>query len=204
MIRGKPRLGCLGRVVLLCVLGAVAVTAIDAVFAPWSFFLGGNVHLLPVWQGIGRLHATSGDYVLYFWLSPAPGGRTFNFPYFTGWSYLCTPRGERFQLRIRGGMHEHPGIDTNGKEMHLTLYRRPWYFGWVGRWDDRPSLDLRGRWQNPNLVMNDGGSLSQAFLPNATLYHGPRRDQPAAREKLPLVLHETGWSGWFSDCRAGQ
>jgi hypothetical protein len=59
---------------------------------------------------------------------------------------------------------------------------------WTGNWD-RPRLTLRGRWQNPDLVMNDGGTLSAAFLPDGRLYDGPPRNQPRAREPLPVVFH---------------
>jgi len=202
--RRTGRLGCLGRFVLFLVLGTVTLNLIYAVFAPWSFFLGGRFHPIAVWQGIGRMHASSGDYVVYFWISPVPGGRTFNFPTFRGWGDLCTPRGERLPLRVAASMHEHPGIDTNGKDVSVSLYRRPWYYRWTGVWDDRPRLEFRGRWQNPELVMNDGGTLSKAFLPDGTLYLGPARNQPAARETVQLVVHEAAWSGWFSDCRTGQ
>jgi hypothetical protein len=195
-------LGCLGRLLALCVLGAVAAALIAAVFAPWSFFLGGHFHLLPIWEGTARLKASSGEYVLSFWISPQPGGRTYNFPYFTGWARLCTPRGERYSLRVTGGMHEHPGTDTNGKDMHLEFYRRPWYYGLSGNWDRRPRLDLRGRWENPDLVMSDGGSLSRAFLPDGTLYQGPPQRQPAARETLRVVFHETALSLSLPGCPA--
>ncbi len=201
-IAAKPRLGCLGRLLVYMLLGTLALVLITAVFAPWGFFLGGRFHVLPLWQGIGRLRAPSGDYVLYFWISPAPGGRTYNNPYFRGWGYLCTPRGQRFSLRVTGGLHEHTGIDTNGKAMRLEFYRRPWYWRWAGTWDRRPRLDLNGRWQNPDLVMDDGGTLSQAFRADGTLYQGPPNPRPAARVKLPIVFHETGWLGWLDDCRA--
>lgn len=186
--------------VVFFVLGMIAVGLIMAIFAPWGFYLGGKFHVFPVWQGVGRFHASSGDYVLYFWLSPTRSGRTFNFPSFAGWGTLCTPRGERFKLRVTGGMLEKTGIDSNGKAMHLSLHRRPWYYTFTGTWDSRPRLDLRGRWENPDLVLEDGGTLSRAFLPDGSLYQGPPRNQPAAREKLRIVLHETGWLGFVSSC----
>jgi hypothetical protein len=198
----QRRLGCLPRFILYLVLGMVAIALITALFAPWGFFLGGRFHILPVWQGIGRMHASSGDFVLYLWISPTSSGRTYNYPAFNGWGTLCTPRGEQFKLRVTGGMHERTGIDSNGKAMRISLHRRPWYYGLTGTWDSRPRLELRGRWQNPDLVMDDGGSLSRAFLPDGRLYQGPPRNQPAAREKLELVLHETGWLGFVSGCRA--
>jgi hypothetical protein len=197
--------GCLGRFVLMLAAGLVAgtvlIAAIDWLFAPWSFYLGGTTHVLPVWQGLARVHASSGDYTLYLWMSPARGGRTFNLPTFTGWAALCTPRGERFPLRLRANMFEHPGTDTNGKEMRIELYRSPWYGSWTGVWDHRPQLTFRGRWQDADLVTNDGGSLSVAFLPDGRLYDGPLRTQPRARETLPVVIHGVPWTAWFPDCR---
>src|SRR5262252_3523587 len=102
--------GCLGRFVRIAVLGFVAgvalIVAIDWLFAPWAFYLGGTFHVLPVWQGTATIHASSGDYTLYLWMSPTRGGRTFNLPVFNGWAALCTPRGERFPLRLRANMFE--------------------------------------------------------------------------------------------------
>ncbi|HEX6463547.1 MAG TPA: hypothetical protein VFZ98_03815 [Vicinamibacterales bacterium] len=172
----------------------------DRVFYPWSFYFGGKSHLLPVWEGTARLHSSSGDYTLYLWMSPSRGGRTFNFPAFRGRASLCTPRGERYSLWLRAWMSEHPGTDTNGKEMRIELYRRPWYSGLAGTWDHRPQLTLRGRWQNPDFVANDGGTLSIAFLPDGRVYDGPVQRQPRARETLPVVLHEAPWR-WLADCR---
>jgi len=183
--------------------GSVFLVAIDFVFAPWAFYFGGSRHLIPVWQGIGRMRGPAGDYVLYVWFAPTPGGRTFNLPAVRGWGYLCTPRGERLELRLSGGMTQKTGIDSNGKEMRLELYRRPWYWGLTGTWDRRPRLELRGPWRNPNLELDDGGSLSRAFVADGTVYTGPARNQPRAGEHVTVVLHETSsWFGWTADCRA--
>jgi hypothetical protein len=194
--------GCLTRLVLVLVVGIALVVAIDAIFAPWSFFLGGKFHILPVWEGMGTLHAHSGDYVLSIWMAPAPAGRTFNLPHFRGYGYLCTPRGERYVLRLSADMQQHPGIDTNGLAMDIDMYQRRWNYSWT--LEGRPRLALRGRWRNPDLVMDDRGSLSRAFLPDGTVYLGPVRNQPLARETLTIVLHQTPWSAWFEDCRAGK
>jgi hypothetical protein len=195
----RRKLGCLTQLVLLLVLGAVLVVGIDAIFAPWAYYLGGRFHVLPVWQGAGTLHAASGDYVLQLWMAPEPGGRTFNFPYWRGWATLCTPRGERYSLRLSASMFEHPGVDTNGQRMEISMYTRPWNYSFGG--DARPRLTLRGRWQNPDLVMDDGGGLSRAFQPDNTVYRGPGSRQPPARETVPIVVRETPWTAWLSDCR---
>jgi len=62
-------------------------------------------------------------------------------------------------------------------------------------------LTFRGRWQNPNLVVDDGGTLTRAFLPDNTVYHGPSSRQPQPRETLSLTLHEIPWTSLLADCR---
>jgi hypothetical protein len=199
-------LGCLGRLLGILLLGLVGgtvlVVAIDWVFTPWSFYFGGSFHVMPVWQGAARLHGPSGDYTLYLWISPTRGGRTYNLPAFNGWASLCTPRGERYPMRLRAYMFEHPGTDTNGREMRVELSHRPWYWTLAGSGDYRPRLTLRGRWQNPDFVANDGGTLSIAFLPDGRLYEGPAKSRPRNPEAVPVIFHEVPWTTWFSDCRA--
>lgn len=198
--------GCLTRFVLLLAAGVAAgfvfVVAIDYVFAPWSFYLGGQFHVVPGWQGLGTLHTDAGDYVLYVWFTPEPNGRgsMFYFPYFRGNGFLCTPRGERFPMRLSAGLGEHPGTNTNGMRMSMSMYWRPWNY--VFKNDNRPRLTFRGRWQNPDLVMDDEGSLSRAFLPDGTVYRGPARNQPRTGKPVTVVFHAVPWSHWWNDCRA--
>src|SRR3954465_6164529 len=65
---------------LLLKLAALALLAfgfpflLDAVLAPWAFFMGGHFHLNPKWAGWGRMHSnTSGDYAIYITISPSFG-----------------------------------------------------------------------------------------------------------------------------------
>lgn len=197
-------LGCLGRMLGILLLGvaggSVLLVAIDFAFAPWSFQMGGAPHTLPVWHGESRMHASSGDYTLYLWIQPARGRRRSNYPLFAGTAWLCTPRGERYQLRLRAYMFEHPAATgTNGMEMRIEMYQRRWFWSFNG--SGRPELTLRGRWQNPDFVANDGGTLSKAFLPDGRLYEGPAANQPRPRETVAATLHEVPWTAWFSDCR---
>ncbi len=193
-------LGCLSRLLFAVVVVVVLTGATAAVFAPWSYFLGGRFHLIPLWQGRGQVRTRAGDYVVYFWIMPAPGGRTFNTPRFRGWAYVCTPKGERLSLRTTAVLRGHDGADTNGKGMHVSMYSRPWYYSFTGTWDRRPELEFEGKWQNPDLVTNDVGSVSRSFLPDGSVYRGPPRDRPRG-EPVPVVFHETEWSGWWSGCR---
>jgi len=198
----KPRLGCLGSLVAFFALGTLALLLIYAVFVPWAFFLGGRFHVLAYWQGWGRLHSkTSGDYVLFVRFYPTPGGAHSPGNWVRGVAYLCTPRGEHFQLRLGGGMGKHLKLSTDGEAMHLYMYNRPWFYAFSPA-DDRPGLDLHGRWQNPNLVMDDGGSISRAFLPDGQAYLGPKRSQPATRETLQVTLTEGSYSEFESACQA--
>ena len=186
----------------MLLLAGIVVVAIDWVFAPWSFYLGGTFRPVPLWQGRANIHAPSGDYVLYLWMSPTPSGsRIYNHPYFRGSAALCTPRGERYVLQLRASMFERPGTDTNGKEMRVEVYRRPWNYSFTGTWDHRPELVLRGRWRNPDLVTSDGGTLAASFKPDGSLDDSARRRQASEHDQVPVVIHEVPWSTWFGDCR---
>jgi len=196
-------LGCLTQTLLVFALTAAVMVAAQWVFASWAFFLGGHFHPIPVWQGIARTHAPSGDFVVYVWFTPSGHSRVSNLTTFTGGGTVCSPRGERFSLTLYAVVTEHHGRDTNGAPVRIEMHRRPWY-SIIGTWHHRPRLKLSGRWQNPDLVMNDDGTLSQAFLPDGRLYDGPPSRQPAARESLPLVFHETPWTLVAPGCQASR
>jgi hypothetical protein len=150
---GLGCLGCLGKMVGYLVgfgiLGFILLLAIDAVFLPWSFHMGGRFHPIPMWRGWGRMHSGSGhDYALYVWFEPyhhsGRGGTAINAagPEVVGWGELCTPQGEHYELRVRGYLPRNIGASTDGQRMELDAYRRPWYYGFVGRWDEGPTLNF--------------------------------------------------------------
>jgi hypothetical protein len=73
-MQGPPRksgscLGDVGKLFILLVLVAIGYLVVIAVFAPWVYYLGGNFHLMPYWQGWGTLQAPSGNFTLYVFLS---------------------------------------------------------------------------------------------------------------------------------------
>lgn len=217
---GAPRvrlgcLGCLGKMFLylvgLLVLGSVLVLAIDAVFMPWSFNMGGSFHLIPMWRGWGKMHSASGgDYVLYVWFEPYhhSGRRGVSIssagPEVVGWGTLCTPRGESYKLRVTGYMEKRIGASTDGIRMDMRVYRRPWYYSFAGRWDERPSLGFRGAWHNPDLVLDDGGSLEHAFNPDGTLRAGPTYFPVFSKPGVLLTLHEGNRDEFEAACREAQ
>lgn len=191
-------LGCLGKLALYLALGMVLVLGITASFKPWGFFLGGKFHILPSWQGWGILHAKSGKYVLRVDLNTnIQGQRSSDL---RGMAYLCTPRGERFRLNLIGNMRKHLKLSTDGEAIHLGMSYLPYGSSFSG--DARPSLELRGRWQNPNLVMDDNGSISRAFEPDGSVYRGHDRNRPYPGEIVPVTLTEGTTSEFDAACAA--
>jgi hypothetical protein len=193
----KPRFGCLTGLLIVLLLGTVVYFGIPAVFYPWSFFMGGRFHLLPGWQGWGRMHSTTaGDYLLYVWMQADSRGRQHS-SQLKGRAILCTPRGEKFPLTLSGGFEKHMGTDTNGKTGHLSMYTRHILSG-----DDRPRLELYGMWHNPDLVMDDHGTLANDFQPDGTLWAGKSKDRQSHHETLSITLHEGKASDFEAACAA--
>ena len=132
-------------------LGTATYLLILAVFAPWGYFLGGSFHLIPMWQGWGKLHAKSGDFVLLVYMYPSSPGRVLGYPSVTGSASLCTPRGERFSLNLTGGFDiKQIGLNTDHQSMDLHMYYRAALLGSFTT-ERRPRFDLHGDWRNPNL-----------------------------------------------------
>lgn len=194
--RKNPRLGCLGSIIAFALLGTLAVLMIDGLFAPWGFYLGGHLHILPYWRGWGRMHtASSGDYLVFVSMWPAPGKY---YAHMTGTGELCTPRGERITLRVGADMDKHIGSDMQGKAIRIYMYHRPYLAGL--NTNRRPRIDLHGQWQNPNIVLNDRGTLLTEFKPDGTLY--PDGKEPARNEVVQITLKDGSRDDYSAACAA--
>jgi hypothetical protein len=202
--RKKRRVGCLGclwQVGLILVLGSILLVAMTGVFYPWAFYLGGKFHITPYWQGWGHLHAKSGDYLLFVRIEPTSrGSRMYLETNLTGMAYLCTPRGERFPLHLGGGMRKHLNLSTDGEAIHLYMNYWPWYGQFIT--DRRPHLELRGHWRNPNLVMDDHGSISNAFQPDGSVYRGHDPNRPYSTQIVPVTFVPGSYSDFDRACAA--
>jgi hypothetical protein len=200
--RPRKRMGCLSSLVLLLLLGVFLTAAIDAAFAPWIYVVGGRLRLLPLWQGVGDAQTPSGRYRFYVWFSPSPNGSSIlPSTSIRGSGYLCTPRGERFRLRVTGGTGGRVWRDMDGRDFHLSAYHRPvgWQFSGSQNW--QPRLSLSGRWVGPDLVMNDQGSLAHAFLPDGTLNTKATSWYSKTDPGIAVTLTERAW--WWGgnvDC----
>jgi hypothetical protein len=183
------------------VIGCAFWLALTAVFAPWAFYLGGPFHITPYWQGVGKAHAKSGDYVLYVYVGPTPrGSRMYLETNLTGNAYVCTPRGESIWLTLGGGMRKHLDLSTDGEAIHLYMHHRTWKANFTN--DYAPSLEFQGHWRNPNLVMDDHSSIARAFQPDGTVYHGRGANRPYMTEIVPITFMQGSYSDYKAACSA--
>jgi hypothetical protein len=201
----QSRMGCLTRLVLtLLVVGAVIAGA-TYVFTPWAYYMGGRFHWFPAWSGVGRLHSNSGggDYAIYVYFYPK-STRWSGLRHVSGRAMLCTPRGERFNLNL-GGDFARPdggwrGHDLDGKSASFYMFNRTMGHIFNGK-SPKPELELRGRWSNPDLVLDDHSSIQRNFDHNATLYPDGK-SRPYLGEVSSITLHEGGKSDFEAACAA--
>jgi hypothetical protein len=192
----KARHGCVVQVLGALVLGVVVLMGIMAVFTPWGFYMGGHFHIIPSWTGWGQMHSKlAGDYAVLVTFSPKTG-RHLGLTHVSGNAVICTPRGEKFKLRLSGDIQNPHGTDLQGMTAHLYANNYSTFSG-----STAPSLDFRGRWNNPDLVLDDGGSLNRAFDPGGALVTNHHM-RPYKQEVVPLTLHEGSNSEFNAACSA--
>jgi hypothetical protein len=95
------------------------------------------------------------------------------------------------------------GLNTEGKKVYLYLYNRSGLSQYFGA-DRRPRLNLYGVWHNPDLVMDDHGSLSSEFEPDGRLYTGHSPHRPATREIVPVALRAGSRADFDAACAAAK
>lgn len=148
---GRDTMGSLDWLVVVLLITA----GVLSVYSPWVFFIGGRFTPLAQWTGYGKLHSSAGgDYGIYLYLSQhqseqvdtAFGAK----PNLKGSAILCTPQGAKYEYRVEGRVDA--WLHTEGKPTGLYL---------VNATAEKRSFDLRGKWRQGNLVMDDKGSLSR-------------------------------------------
>lgn len=204
--RPKSRLGCLGclpRLLLTLILGLVLVGLITAVFAPWGYFLGGKFNLFAYWQGWGTLNTKTVKYEIFVRFYPRPSGsKIYPHPSVGGIGYLCSPGGQIFRMKLGGGMRRGIKTNTDGEKIDLYMDYWPAFFGSFAT-DHRPAIELRGQWRNPNILMDDHGSISRAFAPDGSVYQrGQAAHIPYPGDIVPVTLVPGSYSDFETACKA--
>ncbi|HEU5415206.1 MAG TPA: hypothetical protein VFW31_15675 [Candidatus Angelobacter sp.] len=194
----KPLRGPIQWVVLLIII-AVVVVGLPALLTPWGFFMGGRFHVIPSWTGWGKMHSNKagGDYVIMMTISPKTG-KGLGPAHVDGNAWLCTPRGEKFTLHLGGDFQKDIRLDSNGKTASFYMNTYTVKSQFTG--DDRPYLEFRGKWNNPDLVLDDHGSIARNFAPDATLWPKRGNERPYISEVVPVTLHEGGKTEWEAAC----
>jgi hypothetical protein len=165
-------------------LGVAAVTN------PWIFTVGGHFRLLPEWTGSGQIEGPGGTYRIFVSFYPSRGGsRILPSTSVRGGGYICTPSGRSYQVKLSGGAPLTVWSDMNNKPFTLSTYTR----GAFSSQHNPPEVRLKGRWNGPNLVLNDGGTLARAFAPDGSLIPHPGPPGPGKE----ITFAATDW--WFGD-----
>jgi uncharacterized membrane protein YqaE (UPF0057 family) len=203
------RKGCAGGCLLNIAKGLgfalVVVYAVYVITSPWVFYMGGRFHPFAYWQGWGTIHAPEGDYVVLMLLT-APrryrgSGMYLSGPSIGGSGAVCSPHGELYDsLRVSGTfVRKGIGTNTDGEPVSLGLAQRLNFLGSNG--STRLDLSFRGAWKNPDLVLEDTGSIERVFLPNGERYQsGGAQKRRASPESLKLTLHEGSRSEFKAAC----
>jgi hypothetical protein len=200
-IAARPRtrkLGCLASIVLLIVGGSLFVMLVELAFAPWIYIVGGQTRLLPVWAGVGDVTTPAGRYRIRISFSPSSSGsHTLPSAGVSGSASVCTPQGQRYQLKLSGGASGHIWKDMDGHAFHLYARYRPPF--WFVNGKQQPFLEFAGRWVGDNLVMTDEASVMHTFLPDGRLNPEGWRWHPTTGS-LPITFVETAWWADWGRC----
>jgi hypothetical protein len=190
----RRRVGCLPGLAVLFVLGLVGMAVIGTIMGPWILTVGGRQRLLPIWEGVGDAQGPGGTYRLYIWFSPNRSfQRTLPEAAVQGYSVLCTPRGEQFNLKLYGGAPGRLWLRMDeGHAFNLRVFRRPRFALSINSVVAPPRLQFAGRWRGADLVMDDQGSFNRAFNPDGTLNPNPG-DRYSETRGIPITFSEHFW-----------
>lgn len=87
-------------------------------------------------------------------------------------------------------------LSTDGEAIHIYVYYWPWNGNFIT--DHRPSLDFRGHWRNPDLVMDDQGTIAKAFQSDGSVNRGAARPSPS--EIVPVTFVQGSYSDFKAAC----
>jgi len=190
------------QLIMLVVLAVVVMGTVAVITSPWGFSMGGGFHLMPMWQGWGRMHSNlgGGDYAVYVYFNPKVG-RSMGPRHVDGNALLCTPRGEKIYFSLGGDFDKNMGLDSNGRSASFYLNSATATQRLLGQ-SSQIRLELRGKWNNPDLVLDDHGSIARYFEPDGTVFTGNRAGRLYMREVVPVTLHPGSKGDFEAACKA--
>lgn len=172
--------GCLTKVVLLLLAGAVFVWVLMVALNPWALHIGGRSTPLLYWNGSGTVLSKDGKtYPLYvsFWPGRPQGfhgggrreGKTVS-GHLDGTAWLCIAPGTTQRMQLSGTMYG-GYASTDGSLVDFRLLE--WRKAFAINPQHRGFFDLAGTWHGPDLVMDRPGEQgirlqSGPFIDNAT------------------------------------
>jgi hypothetical protein len=176
-MRTPRRRGCIAQLFGLVILCLAIVYGVAAITAPWSFHIGGVPTPLLYWSGSGTLHTKGGDHPLYVLLYPSPhfsrlrlrsqqGDSLRPTGGVQGSARLCTSRGVSQYLTLSGTIYN-GWSTTEGSLINFRLLE--WYL--FDSLPDRGYLDLNGRWNGNQLIMDDRGAYAKTFRSGLRIEH---------------------------------
>ena len=166
------RHGCLTSLLGLIVLCAAIVYGVAAITSPWAFHIGGRWTPFLTWSGGGQLVTPSGTYPLYVSLYPSShfsrlrldGLRPTGGLQGSGW--LCVSKGVTQHLRLGGTIYG--GWRSTENSLIEFRLNEPKYFDMGQR---QGYFDLYGRWQGPDLVMDQRERYGGQFQSGLRIEH---------------------------------
>jgi hypothetical protein len=152
--------------IVIIILLAVPLTV------PWAFHIGGRWTPLLNWSGSGKLITKSGTYPLYVSFFPSPhfsrlrldglrptGG-------LQGTGVLYRSPGVAQQLKLSGTIY---GAWRSTEDSVMQFRLLEWQI--LQTHQVRGYFDLYGRWQGPELVMDDRGAWGSVFRSGLKIEH---------------------------------
>jgi len=183
------RRGCLTDLLKLCVLAVVVLYVVVAITSPWAFHIGGRWTPLLYWSGTGKLVTKTGTYPLYVMFYPSshfsrlaldglrPAGGL------QGTARLCVSPGVTESLKLSGTVFGRWSSTTDAlMSFRLLEYR------YIDLGQTQGYFDLSGRWQGPDLVMDDRSGTNHKFRSGLQIEHAS------------VTLSPAGYSDFKSTC----
>jgi|HubBroStandDraft_6_1064221.scaffolds.fasta_scaffold05431_8 hypothetical protein len=168
----RQRAGCLPQLLWVLIFGVGLLYAVTAVTDPWAFHIGGRRTPLLTWWGSGSLRTKGGiEYPLFVYFHPSSHSSQLHLDGVRptggvqGTGCLCTSRDTTQPLELSGTIYG-GWRRTEGSLMEFGLVESQIFVG-----QGRGSIYLVGRWQGPELVMDDRGNPGTPFRSGLRIEH---------------------------------